>query len=226
MRSVITFIIILSQLTALSHSSIADGPLDGEKQLVVREVCKFTDREGHCYSNGSLTYDGKGLIVVQPHKKLSLYRVENLTERVISENPSIVNARSDAATGGIFVTMDSEKIGSKDEGKRTLKFFDLLYFANTNELLNWKPKWTKKRIVINSEKDGKELHTLWIPGVEQFALHRNGFTSNEFTFIDLDSNDVSTLKLPGPLFPGFDTSEEGVEAYYVQGTHLMRGVLN
>lgn len=139
---------------------IADGPANKNspagKRLIVREVCKISDKENY-RRNGSLTFDGKELIVVEPHKKISLYKVDDLSERVVSSNPMIVNAWSDSATGGVFVIMDSEKNGSKDDGKRRLTFSDLLYFDNTKSLLNWQPKWKKNESRAIRQKSKKNL---------------------------------------------------------------------
>ena len=123
-KSTPTLLVVFCFLTTQCWS-VADGPFNGSKQLIVREVCTFSDNERY-RQNGSLTFDGKDLIIVIPGKKLSLFSVKDLTERVVSENPMIAHAWSDAATGCVFVVMKSEKIGSKDEGKRHLEFLDLL----------------------------------------------------------------------------------------------------
>lgn len=227
MRS-IPWCLVLFYFVTFQSGSVADGPLDGARKLIVREFCAFSGREQY-RQNGSLSFDGKDLIVVVPGKKLSLFDVKDLKERVISENPLIDNAWSDSATGCVFVVMKSEKIGSKDEGKRHLEFFDLLCFDNTNDLVNWKPNWARKRLPRNKEKEGKDLQIQWIPGVQQFALFRTS-AINDFSFLDMKGNDVGKITLPGPVFGGFDTSDEGIEVYFVSNDRptgfVTRGILN
>ncbi len=211
--------------------TFADGPPSKNapvgKRLIVREVCRISDKEQY-RRNGSLTFDGKELIVVEPHKKLSLYKVNDLSECVVASNPMILNAWSDSATGGIFVLMDSDKTGSKDEGKRRLTFSDLLYFVDINSMLDWNPKWTKKRIVRDSSKEQKELEIQWISGAQLFFMNRRA--SPEFTFIDPEGKDAGGMKLPGLLYGGFDTSDEGIEVYFLSNDSptpfVMRGIID
>ncbi len=211
--------------------AVADGPANKNapagKQLVVREVCRISEKE-YQRRNGSLTFDGRELIVVEPHKKLSLYKVSDLSERIISTNPLIVNAWSDSVTSGIFVTMESERNGSKEEGKRSQTFSDLLYFDNTKSLLDWIPKWTKKRIVCDTSKELKELEIQWISGAQLFFLNRRA--SPVFTFIDGEGNEAGEIRLPGLLYGGFDTSDEGLEVYFLSSNstrpYVMRGIID
>jgi hypothetical protein len=196
----------------------------------VREVCKINDAVRYL-RNGTLTFDGKELIVVEPYKKLSLYNVTDLTERIISVNPLIATAWSDSATGAIFVKMFSEKNGVREESKGNLKYFDLLHFANTNDLLNWKPTWTKKRIVWDTGKGAtKDVQIQWISGAKLFVLHKLGHRNDEFTLLDVAGNEVGEFKLPGSAFGGFDSSEEGIEVYFLSSdkprAYVMRGVLD
>ena len=224
----------LLAFSSVSSISTADGPLNKKpppsKQLIVREVCKFNDAVRYL-RNGTLTFDGKELIVVEPYKKLSLYNVTDLTERIISVNPLIATAWSDSVTGAIFVKMFSEKNGVREESKGSLKYFDLLHFANTNDLLNWKPTWTKKRIVWDTGKGvTKDVQIQWISGAQLFVLHKLGHRNDEFTLLDVAGNEVGEFKLPGSAFGGFDSSEEGIEVYFLSSdkprAYVMRGVLD
>jgi len=55
--------------------AIADGP--GNKDYIIREVCTLGAAPALSETfqiNGSLTFDGKELIIVDPYKKLSLYK--------------------------------------------------------------------------------------------------------------------------------------------------------
>lgn len=202
---------------ATEAAAFADGPAINNapplKKLVVREVCRISDSQQKSH-NGTLTFDGSELIVAEPHKKLSLFSVRDLQVRIVSVNPLIVHAWSDAATGGIFVLMDSEKEGNNGASKPSLKFLDLLYFDNRENLVNWKPKWVKKRLEHDNQKDWKELEIQWISGAQQFAMFRIA-AKQEINFIDLNGYDVGKVKLPGPVFAGFDSSDNGIEAYYL-----------
>lgn len=219
-------------------AAFADGPAiknaPPPKKLVVRKVCTVSDRE-HRSRNGLLTFDGSELIVTEPHKKLSLFSVNDLQERIVSTNPLIVHAWSDSATGGIFVEMDSQKEAENGAQKPSLKYFDLLYFANRDNLVNWKPKWVKKRMEYHSLRDWKDLEVQWISGAQKFAMFRIS-AKQEVTFIDSEGNDVGKVKLPGPIYAGFDSSDKSdasdkaIVAYYlskdVPRTHVMRALVD
>ena len=237
MTSRIGFLLLCSVLlTSCSVYSVSgeDGPSDKNvpagKQLIVREVCKINDSVRYL-RNGSLTFDGKELIVVEPFKKLSLYNVTDLTERIISVNPLIAHAWSDSATGGVFVKMFSETDGVNEKSKGSLKYFDLCHFGNTNDLVNWQPTWTKKRIVWDTSRGTtKDVQIQWISGSQLFALHKLGHRNHEFTLLDVAGNEAGQFKLPGSVFGGFDSSEDGIEVYFLSNdkprAYVMRGVLD
>ena len=58
----------------------------------------------------------------------------------------------------------------------------------------------------------------------------NRRASPEFTFIDPEGNDAGKMKLPGLLYGGFDTSDEGLEVYFLPSNsprpYVMRGIVD
>jgi len=215
-------------LVGICRATVADGP--GNKNYVVREVCRVgvpPNSSNKTWQNGSLTFDGKELIVVDPYKKLSLYNVKDLTERIVSENPLLVTAWSDPATGGIFVKMDEE--GDRNNvtpRKNTIKIFDLIYFENANAFTHWKPRFTSK-IQDNFVFHDEVLH--WISGAELFAMYAPEIRP-DITFLDTSGNQVGRIQVPGPILGGVDTSDNGLEVYFLsRGTKeatVMRGIVD
>jgi len=58
----------------------------------------------------------------------------------------------------------------------------------------------------------------------------NRRASPEFTFVDPEGKDAGQIKLPGLLYGGFDTSDEGIEVYFLISNsprpHVMRGIID
>ena len=210
------------------RSAIADGL--GNKECIIREVCTLgaTPPFSETWQNGSLTFDGKELIVVDPYKKMSLYNVKDLSERIVSLNPLLITAWSDPVTGGIFVRMNSEGNENEVGRKGKPRFFDLVYFENTNDLVNWKPKWTTK--IEDDFKKGLRKPVLqWISGAQLFAIYGTSLRP-EVTLIDLSGNEVGKFQVPGPISGGIDTSDDGLEVFFLSRgtteTYVMRGVVD
>ena len=208
--------------------AIADGP--GNKDYIVREVCTLgaAPTFSETWQNGSLTFDGKELIIVDPYKKLSLYNVKDLSERIVSLNPLLITAWSDSVTGGIFVRINAEDNENEVGRKGRPRFFDLVYFENTNSLVNWKPKWTTK--IEDDFKKGLRKPVLqWISGAQLFAIYGTSLQP-EVTLIDLSGNEVGKFQVPGPISGGIDTSDDGLEVFFLsRGTtevYVMCGVVD
>ena len=209
--------------------AIADGP--GNKDYVIREVCTLgaAPTLSETLQNGSLTFEGKELIIVDPYKKLSLYNVKDLSERIVSLNPLLITAWSDSVTGGIFVRMNAQGNDEIEVGRKGRpRFFDLVYFENTNALVNWKPKWTTK--IEDDFKKGLRKPVLqWISGAQLFAIYGTSLHP-EVTLIDLSGNEVGKFQVPGPISGGIDTSDDGLEVFFLsRGTteaYVMCGVVD
>lgn len=199
--------------------------LPAGKQLVVREVCQV-DAPLEYMRNGMLSFDGKELIVVAPNKKLSLYNVKDLKERVVLASPLIVNAWSDSAMGGIFVMLVSENHAAeqaKKLGKRDQPFYDLLHFENETALADGKAKWKKEGV-------GREPAIQWICGAKLFCLRPFGNEDSNCILLDAAGNEVSNFKSPGIIYAGLDTLNDEIEVYYqpksTPYSFIMRGVLD
>ena len=208
--------------------AIADGP--GNKDCIIREVCTLgaAPTLSETLQNGSLTFDGKELIIVDPYKKLSLYNVKDLSERIVSLNPLLIAAWSDSVTGGIFVRMNAKDNEIEVGRKGKPRFFDLVYFENINALENWKPKWTTK--IEDDFKKGLRKPVLqWISGAQLFAIYGTSLHP-EVTLIDLSGNEVGKFQVPGPISGGIDTSDDGLEVFFLsRGTteaYVMCGVVD
>ena len=208
--------------------AIADGP--GNKDYVIREVCTLgaAPTLSETLQNGSLTFEGKELIIVDPYKKLSLYNVKDLSERIVSLNPLLITAWSDSVTGGIFVRMNAKDNEIEVGRKGKPRFFDVVYFENTNALVNWKPKWTTK--IEDDFKKGLRKPVLqWISGAQLFAIYGTSLHP-EVTLIDLSGNEVGKFQVPGPISGGIDTSDDGLEVFFLsRGTteaYVMCGVVD
>ena len=224
----IFFVLQFFFVGVIYRSAIGDGP--GNKDCIIREVCTLgaAPTLSATWQNGSLTFDGKELIVVDPYKKLSLYNVKDLSERIVSLNPLLITAWSDSVTGGIFVRMNAEGNENEVGRKGKPRFFDLVYFENTNDLVNWKPKWTTK--IEDDFKKGLHKPVLqWISGAQLFAIYGSSLRP-EVTFIDLSGNEVGKIQVPGPISGGIDTSDDGLEVFFLSRgtpeTYVMRGVVD
>ena len=197
---------------------------------MVREVCTVgapASTVSKTLQNGSLTFDGKELIVVDPFRKLSLYRVDDLSECVIAENPLLLTAWSDSVTGGIFVRMKTEENKNSLQRNGPSKTYDLVYFASTEKLKSWDSNWTIK--VADDLLLGLDNPVLqWVEGANLFALYGTS-PRPQVTFIDPTGNEVGKIHVPGPIVGGVDTNDDGLEVFFLsreKESFFMRGIVD
>ena len=199
-----------------------------KKGYVIREVCSIgvpSSTVSAEWQNGSLTFDGEQLIVVDPYKKLSLYSVKDLSERIVYSSPLLLAAWSDSVTGGVFVRMkENATIGRKGP----VKAYDLLYFEDTDRLVNWTPKWSIG--IAEDQMNGHDgIAIQWISGSQLFAIY-DPCLRPTVLFVNLSGNVIGEIKVPGPILGGIDTCDEGLELFFLsrdtREVSVMRGVVD
>ena len=199
-----------------------------KKKLVVREVCNVgvhsttaLDRD----QNGFLTHDGKELLVVDPFKKLSLYKSKDLTEQIVKVSPFLISAYSEPITGGVFVQLSSEMKDVEKFRKDKEKTLDLVYFENTDCLVSWNPTWTRKVAFPTLQKSTR---IQWVSGIKSFAIYDTS-KAPAVTFVDALGNTVGVIQIPGTIIGGLDTGEDGVEVFFLSRgmpDQIMRAIVD
>lgn len=161
--------------------------------------------------SGSLSYDGTQIIVGDWRKKLSLFKVDDLTERVITEDPRFLAAWSDSQTGGLFLLMMEKELEISEPEFRMGALCDLLYFSDIESLIKWRPAWIRNKV------DRLTSGICWIPGADVFALC--SYSSPQFgkssatTLIDAQGSEVGKFEVPGDII-GIDQNESRLEVFY------------
>ena len=182
---------------------------------------------GRGFSNGTMTFDGREILVSRWREKLSLFAVEDLSERVVSTDPRFLVAWSDSHTGGIFVLM-SDNASTTHSFPYTSDWpCDLLYFKDRESLIAWKPEWQHSHVDLTCSG------IQWVEGAQLFALFRNTAGSpskTNTTLIDSVGETVGTFDVPGDMI-GLDQGDSGLEAFYTTRARdsnfvVHRGVVN
>lgn len=158
--------------------------------------------------NGTLTYDGTELLVLDQGKKLSLYEVSDLTESVVSTDPKIYSAWTDSQTGGVLV---------RSSMSDTIDFHRkipcaLIYFENPQRLREWTPTWRNETIGFEI------LRTHRVAGTDFFVVFaRDVGDPSKFKshFLDLKSgNTLGVIDLRGSAI-GVELEDDEVVLYYI-----------